>query len=88
MYRVIYEVVMAAGFGLRAAHGERTGRYPGHRQCHGGGERDGPWLSGCGAAVRSGDSGEGEHYSEGKPNTIPVIANTIGAKRRWQSDCA
>ena len=35
-----------------------------------------------------GDSGEGEHQSGGKPNTIPVIANTIGAKRRWQSDCA
>jgi hypothetical protein len=38
--------------------------------------------------ILGGDSGEGEHYSEGKPNTIPVIANTIGAKRRWQSDCA
>ena len=37
---------------------------------------------------KSGDSGEVEQHSGGKPNTIPVIANTIGAKRRWQSDCA
>jgi hypothetical protein len=36
----------------------------------------------------AGDSGEVEQHSGGKPNTIPVIANTIGAKRRWQSDCA
>jgi hypothetical protein len=35
-----------------------------------------------------GDSGEAEQHSGGKPNTIPVIANTIGAKRRWQVDFA
>jgi hypothetical protein len=38
--------------------------------------------------LRTADSGEGEHHSGGKPNTNPVIANTIGAKRRWQLDCA